>query len=145
MWIYLKRSNLKWQMGSNLVGVCVFKQDSCFHFAFYRICPLASLVLEWCFIVFSSDVIRYKPFKCLLPKFWYFYMQICNAVAVAKIMNSTLILPVLKQDQIWKDQTWDIYLCCYTFKFYNDVCTECIYTEYIKRAVYWLCLSFLLH
>ena len=23
-------------------------------------------------------------------------------------MNATLILPVLKQDQIWKDQTWDI-------------------------------------
>ena len=34
-----------------------------------------------------------------------FKMQICNAVAVAKILNATLILPVLKQDQIWKDQT----------------------------------------
>lgn len=33
------------------------------------------------------------------------FMQICNAVAVAKILNATLILPVLKQDQIWKDQT----------------------------------------
>ncbi|XP_012855174.1 PREDICTED: uncharacterized protein At1g04910 [Erythranthe guttata] len=32
-------------------------------------------------------------------------IAICNAVAVAKIMNVTLILPVLKQDQIWKDQT----------------------------------------
>lgn len=32
-------------------------------------------------------------------------LQICNAVAVAKIMGATLILPVLKQDQIWKDQT----------------------------------------
>ncbi|XP_056171069.1 protein PECTIC ARABINOGALACTAN SYNTHESIS-RELATED isoform X1 [Syzygium oleosum] len=31
--------------------------------------------------------------------------SICNAVAVAKILNATLILPVLKQDQIWKDQT----------------------------------------
>ncbi|GJM90252.1 hypothetical protein PR202_ga06514 [Eleusine coracana subsp. coracana] len=30
---------------------------------------------------------------------------ICNAVAIAKIMSATLILPVLKQDQIWKDQT----------------------------------------
>ncbi|XP_073010195.1 protein PECTIC ARABINOGALACTAN SYNTHESIS-RELATED isoform X1 [Typha latifolia] len=32
-------------------------------------------------------------------------IAICNAVAVAKIMNAVLILPVLKQDQIWKDQT----------------------------------------
>lgn len=32
-------------------------------------------------------------------------IAICNAVAVAKLMNATLILPVLKQDQIWKDQT----------------------------------------
>ncbi|CAD6338577.1 unnamed protein product [Miscanthus lutarioriparius] len=32
-------------------------------------------------------------------------IAICNAVAIAKIMNTTLILPVLKQDQIWKDQT----------------------------------------
>ncbi|WOK96866.1 hypothetical protein Cni_G05574 [Canna indica] len=32
-------------------------------------------------------------------------IAICNAVAVAKIMGATLILPVLKQDQIWKDQT----------------------------------------
>ncbi|GFY88210.1 O-fucosyltransferase family protein [Actinidia rufa] len=32
-------------------------------------------------------------------------IAICNAVAVAKIMKATLILPVLKQDQIWKDQT----------------------------------------
>uniref|UniRef100_M8BXJ7 Uncharacterized protein n=1 Tax=Aegilops tauschii TaxID=37682 RepID=M8BXJ7_AEGTA len=29
---------------------------------------------------------------------------ICNDVAIAKIMEATLILPVLKQDQIWKDQ-----------------------------------------
>ncbi|KAM0822817.1 hypothetical protein ACQ4PT_071272 [Festuca glaucescens] len=32
-------------------------------------------------------------------------IAICNAIAIAKIMNATLILPVLKQDQIWKDQT----------------------------------------
>ncbi|XP_006648331.2 protein PECTIC ARABINOGALACTAN SYNTHESIS-RELATED-like [Oryza brachyantha] len=32
-------------------------------------------------------------------------IAICNAVAIAKIMKATLILPVLKQDQIWKDQT----------------------------------------
>ncbi|CAK9175993.1 unnamed protein product [Ilex paraguariensis] len=32
-------------------------------------------------------------------------IAICNAVAVAKLLNATLILPVLKQDQIWKDQT----------------------------------------
>ncbi|KAL6888484.1 hypothetical protein ACP4OV_009510 [Aristida adscensionis] len=32
-------------------------------------------------------------------------IAICNAVAIAKIMSATLILPVLKQDQIWKDQT----------------------------------------
>ncbi|XP_066321266.1 protein PECTIC ARABINOGALACTAN SYNTHESIS-RELATED-like [Miscanthus floridulus] len=31
--------------------------------------------------------------------------QICNAVAIAKIMRATLILPVLKQDQILKDQS----------------------------------------
>ncbi|XP_037487656.1 histone-lysine N-methyltransferase ATXR6-like isoform X3 [Triticum dicoccoides] len=30
--------------------------------------------------------------------------RICNDVAIAKIMEATLILPVLKQDQIWKDQ-----------------------------------------
>jgi hypothetical protein len=33
------------------------------------------------------------------------FLQICNAVAIAKIMRATLILPVLKQDQIWKDQS----------------------------------------
>eukprot|EP00250_Pteridium_aquilinum_P005433 c15523_g1_i1 orf=150-1766(+) len=32
-------------------------------------------------------------------------IAICNAVAVAKIMNVTLIIPLMKQDQIWKDQT----------------------------------------
>ncbi|CAI0462392.1 unnamed protein product [Linum tenue] len=32
-------------------------------------------------------------------------IQICNAVAIAKMMNATLILSVLKQDQIWKDHT----------------------------------------
>nr|CAD1824941.1 unnamed protein product [Ananas comosus var. bracteatus] len=32
-------------------------------------------------------------------------IAICNAVAVAKILNAALILPVLKQDSIWKDQT----------------------------------------
>lgn len=32
-------------------------------------------------------------------------IAICNAVAIAKIMRATLILPVLKQDQIWKDQS----------------------------------------
>ncbi|KAJ7568150.1 hypothetical protein O6H91_01G020800 [Diphasiastrum complanatum] len=32
-------------------------------------------------------------------------IQICNAVAVARIMNVTLIIPLMKQDQIWKDQT----------------------------------------
>ncbi|XP_019176658.1 PREDICTED: uncharacterized protein At1g04910-like [Ipomoea nil] len=32
-------------------------------------------------------------------------IAICNAVAVAKLMNTTLILPVLKQDRIWQDPT----------------------------------------
>ncbi|KAH7420398.1 hypothetical protein KP509_13G006000 [Ceratopteris richardii] len=32
-------------------------------------------------------------------------IAICNVVAVAKIMNVTLIIPLMKQDQIWKDQT----------------------------------------
>ncbi|XP_078433221.1 O-fucosyltransferase family protein [Wolffia australiana] len=32
-------------------------------------------------------------------------ISICNAVAVAKILNATLIVPQLKQDQIWKDET----------------------------------------
>lgn len=31
--------------------------------------------------------------------------QIINAVAVARIMNCTLILPLFKQDSIWKDTT----------------------------------------
>ncbi|XP_024529661.1 protein PECTIC ARABINOGALACTAN SYNTHESIS-RELATED [Selaginella moellendorffii] len=32
-------------------------------------------------------------------------IAICNAVAVARIMNVTLIIPLMKQDQIWKDKT----------------------------------------
>ncbi|KAJ0038965.1 hypothetical protein Pint_22847 [Pistacia integerrima] len=49
------------------------------------------------------------PVIALLEKVFFFlllpFVYICNAVAVAKIMNATLIMPVLKQDQIWKDQT----------------------------------------
>ncbi|KAJ0985537.1 hypothetical protein J5N97_003893 [Dioscorea zingiberensis] len=31
--------------------------------------------------------------------------KICNAVAVARLLNATLILPVLVQDLVWKDET----------------------------------------
>uniref|UniRef100_A0A0D9WTF4 Uncharacterized protein n=1 Tax=Leersia perrieri TaxID=77586 RepID=A0A0D9WTF4_9ORYZ len=51
--------------------------------------------------------------------------EICNAVAIAKIMNATLILPVLKQDQIWKDQTKfeDIFDVDYFINYLkDDVC-----------------------
>uniref|UniRef100_N1QYA7 O-fucosyltransferase family protein n=1 Tax=Aegilops tauschii TaxID=37682 RepID=N1QYA7_AEGTA len=37
-------------------------------------------------------------------------IAICNAVAIAKTMEATLILPVLKQDQIWNDQTYTFLL-----------------------------------
>lgn len=51
-------------------------------------------------------------------------VAICNAVAVAKIINATLILPCLKQDQIWKDQT----------KF-EDVFDVYHFIEYLKYDV----------
>ncbi|KAL8156006.1 protein PECTIC ARABINOGALACTAN SYNTHESIS-RELATED-like [Apium graveolens] len=51
-------------------------------------------------------------------------IAICNAVAVAKILNATLILPVLKQDQIWKDQT----------KF-EDIFDVDHFIEYLKNDV----------
>ncbi|XP_042407447.1 protein PECTIC ARABINOGALACTAN SYNTHESIS-RELATED-like [Zingiber officinale] len=51
-------------------------------------------------------------------------IAICNAVAVAKIMGATLILPVLKQDQIWKDQT----------KF-EDIFDVDHFIEYLKEDV----------
>lgn len=51
-------------------------------------------------------------------------IAICNAVAVAKIINATLILPLLKQDQIWKDQT----------KF-EDIFDVDHFIEYLKEDV----------
>ncbi|KAJ0985527.1 hypothetical protein J5N97_003883 [Dioscorea zingiberensis] len=42
----------------------------------------------------------------ILPLLYHnFKSMICNAVAVARLLNATLILPVLVQDLVWKDET----------------------------------------
>ncbi|CAO2045890.1 unnamed protein product [Urochloa humidicola] len=50
--------------------------------------------------------------------------KICNAVAIAKIMSEKLILPVLKQDQIWKDQMFSVlgdWACRFGWMAWNTV------------------------
>ena len=60
----------------------------------------------FCFCIFiisvHKHIMSFYNFFCSRPLF-FFFLQICNAVAVAGFLNATLVIPNFHYHSIWRD------------------------------------------